>query len=296
MRKGKENILFAIVLLTAVCVGSLQAAPVQTEIADLQKRLAVTGISDADQYLVSMQLGQLLQLSGDHEEAARTYLAAASTGAGVSGALKEHARCRAAGCFIALGEMDRAYSAVQPITGANIQAAYLKAQIEAFSTGSTGGLVALLSDASSEPYRPTIYYLIAEVSGTASYRNRLINEYPYSPEASLLKTAAIHRAQTAFWFLHPGWNGITVKQSTAQEPVPTRLLQTGLYATEENARAMLRRLADAGFEFTTIVKRETNGKTYWAVCVLPSTNINTTIARLKEKGFESFPVLQAITD
>jgi hypothetical protein len=72
---------------------------------------------------------------------------------------------------------------------------------------------------------------------------------------------------------------------------PGGVLQTGLFSREENTQAMAERLRRGGF--TPVVTRRTvNGTEYWAVGVSPGENMNDMILRLKNAGFESFPVYE----
>jgi hypothetical protein len=72
-------------------------------------------------------------------------------------------------------------------------------------------------------------------------------------------------------------------------PGGPRALQTGLFSREENARAMVSRLVSRGFT-AEISQKPVNGVTCWAVTVPPGENSNQTVMRLKDAGFESFPV------
>jgi hypothetical protein len=66
-------------------------------------------------------------------------------------------------------------------------------------------------------------------------------------------------------------------------------LQTGLFGNEANARKQAERLRAAGFTPAT-TKRQVNGADYWAVNVPPGQNMSQTILKLKDAGFEAFPV------
>jgi cell division septation protein DedD len=70
-----------------------------------------------------------------------------------------------------------------------------------------------------------------------------------------------------------------------------RTLQTGLFSREENARSAAARLAAKGFA-AEIGRKTVNGVAYWAVSVAPGEDSNRTIMRLKDAGFESFPVFE----
>jgi cell division protein FtsN len=76
--------------------------------------------------------------------------------------------------------------------------------------------------------------------------------------------------------------------SPASEAGP-KGLQTGLFGKEENAQAMVSRLGAKGFS-ASVSQRPVNGATYWAVTVPPGANSSQTILRLKDAGFEAFPI------
>jgi cell division septation protein DedD len=67
------------------------------------------------------------------------------------------------------------------------------------------------------------------------------------------------------------------------------VLQTGLFSREENAQALVRRLNGAGFS-AALGRRQVNGVEYWVVTVPAGTDTQQTIMRLKDAGFEAFPV------
>jgi cell division protein FtsN len=67
------------------------------------------------------------------------------------------------------------------------------------------------------------------------------------------------------------------------------MLQTGLFGNEANAQKQAEQLKTAGFS-PHIARRSVNAAEYWAVGVSPGQNMSQTISRLKDAGFESFPV------
>ena len=84
----------------------------------------------------------------------------------------------------------------------------------------------------------------------------------------------------------------TVQVPTVQKPTiqaAAGFLQTGLFSSEENAKAFTEQLGKAGFE-SRIFPRQLNGKDSWAVCVPYVNDMNAAIKKLKDAGFESFPV------
>jgi hypothetical protein len=67
------------------------------------------------------------------------------------------------------------------------------------------------------------------------------------------------------------------------------VLQTGLFSTEANARVLAERLKNSGFS-NEIIRRQVNGVNYWAVTVPAGNDMNATIKKLKDAGFDSFPL------
>jgi hypothetical protein len=70
---------------------------------------------------------------------------------------------------------------------------------------------------------------------------------------------------------------------------PAVLLQTGLFSREANAGALAERLRNAGFR-PAVSRRTVSGSDYWAVTVESGQDMGQTILRLRDAGFESFPV------
>jgi hypothetical protein len=109
------------------------------------------------------------------------------------------------------------------------------------------------------------------------------------------------------WFLYPGRGNVVIGPPVQAQPpaapgqyelspAPTaaelpgpRALQTGLFSREENAHASAARLSAKGFA-ATVSRKPVNGVVYWVVSVAPGEDSNRTIMRLKDAGFEAFPV------
>jgi hypothetical protein len=157
--------------------------------------------------------------------------------------------------------------------------------------------------------KPAVYYTLWKISGADTYRNRLLAEYPLSPEARVIEDGQTVTARPlALWVLFPGREGVLQGAPVISAPVPAAnppagapessapsgereaaVLQTGLFSREENARAMAERLKTAGFD-ARVSPRTVSGTAYWAVNVPSGPDINRTILALKNAGFESFPV------
>jgi tetratricopeptide (TPR) repeat protein len=163
--------------------------------------------------------------------------------------------------------------------------------------------------------KSAVLYALWKITGNETYRTRLRAEYPSSLEAKSLDEdprRQIAGASAAMWFLFPGRDAVSLEAPVVREPVRAAgpppavatssqtapkpeaaasavVLQTGLFGREENARVMADRLKKAGF--TPVVSRRTvNGISYFAVSVNASGDVNAVILRLKDSGFEAFPV------
>jgi tetratricopeptide (TPR) repeat protein len=110
--------------------------------------------------------------------------------------------------------------------------------------------------------------------------------------ASAVKAAASPREAASPGEAASPRETVSQKEAVSQREGPasgTALLQTGLFSKEENAKRMADQLKKAGF--TPVVSRRTvNGRAYFMVAVSPGNDINASLLRLKNAGFESFPV------
>ncbi|MDR0402380.1 MAG: SPOR domain-containing protein [Treponema sp.] len=307
-RFQKAGAFFLIWFAAASVYGQLSSVPLSTEVKSIEKKLS-SPLSPAEKNRALRDLARLMELSGNIEAAGRIWGEAAR-------ALPSDldAPVKSAACLAAAGEFDAALNLLAPVFQAaaasgssepGLRARYLAAQIEAFRSGETPALSSLLQDAAFAAYRPGIYYSIWKISGDGASRNRLISEFPHSPEALSLKDgSAVAAAPTALWLLGLPSAGPVVAASPAEPRLPSRagpaipaetqsggpvMLQAGLFGREENARALAGRLRGAGF--TPVVSTKTvNGTEYWAVGVLPGGDHAATILLLKDAGFEAFPV------
>jgi cell division septation protein DedD len=298
------------------------------EVKRLEK-LASEANSAPDKRKSLTQLARLYQLSGDMALAAQAWQDAAFAD---KANRDDESLVQAALYFAAVGSFDRASANLRLVLlsgGQNgdlvLRARFLAAQIEAFRYGDIGPLAGLLGDSAYESRKPAICYTIFRISGENVYKNRLLSEWPSSPEALALRDGnAITPFPSALWSLLPKpaaslQQGAFDIPSTAQQPQahpgqaaskPTQqataptlsvqqpitqsgqtMLQAGLFSGEVNAQNLAQSLQTAGFDAKTS-KRAVNGKTYWAVLVSAGANTNATLSRLKAKGFEAFPVKQ----
>ena len=305
--------------------GTSESVPLNTvtlasEISRLEKIASGSGqASSPDRYSAAMALVRLYRLSGDSEAALKAGEGALKALPGDGRALLEQARL-----LLSLGEYDKANAALTTLLssgqeqGLLIQGRYLGALLTAFRSGNTQPLAALASDPDYAEYLGGIYYTLWKLSSLSSWKTRLTTELPRSPEAKIAAASqVVDSAPTPLWLLFPGRDSITLSgtgisspiQVAVSPPAPSRpppqtesrtalsngnaaqpaVLQTGLFSREENARAMAERLNKAGFT-PQVSARKVNGKDYWAVTVNGGKDTNTTIKKLKDSGFEAFPV------
>ncbi|GHU69402.1 hypothetical protein FACS189450_02240 [Spirochaetia bacterium] len=312
---------------------------VGTEVQNIEKILGTPGLSGSRRYETLVNLARLYELSGNIEGAAAAWTSAASADPMNRDDL---ALIKGAACYAAMGEWEKAEEAIKAVlfTGWDrqslLRARLLAAQIGAFRSvgqvmdradGLNGiaALSALLDEGDYGEFKASMYYTLWKTSGVDTWKDRLIAEFPRSPEGRIAAAAdsgavgAISAAPTAMWLLLPGREGIAVAPvpsapiaspvtvpaaplvpsgSAAASAAPAAagtgeangtVLQTGLFGRETNAQAMADRLRAAGF--TPIISpRSVNGADYWAVSVPAGPDMDATILQLKNAGVESFPV------
>ncbi|QQO07545.1 SPOR domain-containing protein [Breznakiella homolactica] len=323
------KIRFAAVLILGIIPFSVlsgqEAKLFASEIQELEKILEGSASSGADRRDAYKRIARLLQAAGNIEGAAEAWSGAAYA---EQGKRDDGALLSAVRCLMALGEWGKAEAGVKAVllTGRDrgnlLTARYLGAQVEAFQTksGDHSALASFLDDPDYEDQKSMTYYLLWVVSGNESYKTKLLREYPRSPEAIAAADSQNDRvsaAPGALLILFPGRDSITLgtpvpsapsaekppettasagpaaAQPPAPEPSPAaagpQALQVGLYSREENAKAMAARLTEAGFT-ASVSERLVNNNRYWAVTTPPGRDYNETLLRLKDAGFESFPV------
>ncbi|GHU55442.1 hypothetical protein FACS189442_3030 [Spirochaetia bacterium] len=295
-----------------------------TEIQNIEKTLNTSALSGSGRHEALVNLARLYELSGSIEGAAQAWAVASVADPANRDDL---ALIRSAACYAAMGEWEKAEDAVKMVllTGWDkqtlLRARLLGAQIGAFRSGAANGaiggingagavLAALLDDPDYGEFKAVICYTLWKTTGDDTWKNRLAAEFPRSPEARIADGTdggAISAAPTAMWLLIPGRQDIAIAPSAPIAPsipvapvapltsdaetnaVDGAVLQTGLFGREANAQAMAERLRAAGF--TPVIScRSVNGAEYWAVSVNAGPDMAATILRLKNAGFESFPL------
>jgi tetratricopeptide (TPR) repeat protein len=297
---GCKALLLGVLLLGLYVQGSAQILLVE-EVRRIEETVNISKLSPGDKQEAFIRLAQILQLSGNFEDAAKAWKNAA-----LADSHNQHdtALVEGAFCLVGLGEMDQAEAQVKPLLqskhpGTRIKARYLNAHIQAFRSGEFAPLRALLDDPDYEHYMPGIYYTLWKVSDIELYQSKLLSAYPQSPEALIIKQEAagnrpVSAQPSALWLLFPGREQVrfeplvsgTADSGTQQE---AQWLQAGLFSKEDNAKAMATELKSAGFE-AAVIPRMVKGTPFWAVTVPSGSDIHKTRVQLQEKGFEAFPV------
>jgi len=307
-RRGWTGALFAAVFLVlGHGLYPQSAAPtgqLGVEIQRLEQRLAQAGISSAERHDASARLARLLQLSGDIAGAAARWLDAAAAAA-VAGPQDDEALVAGAFCLAAVGEWERSLLTIRPLLASSrrdqptLQARYLDTCLRARISGNVSALAGLAQDPEFASLHPLIYYTLWQISTNAeSWRTRLIAEFPNSPEARAADTgmagASISAVQSPLWMLFPGTGELSplspaADTSAAGNGAAGRVLQTGVFSRETNARSQADALRRAGFS-ATVSRKMAGSAENWTVTVPAGQDANRTIQELKRAGFDSFPV------
>jgi len=321
--------IFLALLITS-CVLGQQAVFAQTgisleaEIQSLEKTLNKPEILNEQRHDTLVRLARLRQLSGDIEGAARNWLEAA---AAVPGRVDDNALLSCAVCLAAMGEWDRACTALDPLVNKLKRARFLDTGIKAIKSGDTSALAALAENPQFLQMKSEIYFMLWKVSRgqtAENWREKLIAEYPHSPEGRLAageQSSAISVRPSPFWFFASGLDSLplsaeTYKAAVTQEtpkpantaapqtsaPKPGSVSQAGAPAqTTSLAKGAKLQTGKYGEQvnadkqmdklrsagFTPFTEKRDD---YWFVLVPSGTDQKQTIKALKEAGFDSFPV------
>jgi len=295
----------------------------EVEIKTIEASVSKQGISAVERHDALVRLARLRQLSGDIEGAARNWFEAA---AAIPGKVDDDALLSCAYCLAAMGEWDRAITALEPLLLKSQRARFLDTVIKAIKTGDLSALGSLADNPEYSGLNVEILFVLWKLTqGDSSerWRQRLINEeFKQTPEGILAtgKPSAVIKP-SPFWFFAGGLDslpilasekpsGATTAQSTstvqttkaqatvaqtttAAQPTPSTStiakLQTGLFGREANAQSQVAKLRQAGFS-PSIEQRVVNGNEMWVVTVSAGTDQVRTIKELREAGFESFPI------
>ena len=183
----------------------------EAEIQNIEKTVAKQGISPADRRDAFIRLARLRQLSGDIEGAAKNWLEAA---AAVPGKVDDEALLSCAFCLAAMGEWDRAATALEPIVSKLPRARFLDLSVRAIKSGDTSHLAAIVEHPNYYEIKTEILFVLWKVSRGNSgdrWRQRLVTEFPQTPEGQLasgLPSSSISIRPSPFWLFAGGLDSL----------------------------------------------------------------------------------------
>ena len=332
------TVAFSLVVGNGLYAQSTGSRQLGAEIQALEQRLA-SNISAAERHGTLVRLARLRQLSGNVSIAANLWLEAAALNPADDFSLVAGAYCLAA-----IGEWERAIAIIQPLLASGrrgasvVQARYLYATLRAWTASDISALVALAGDPEAAALRPIIFYTLwwtvsrdpVTFGGNGeAWRQRLISEYPRSPEARIVISEAagaspsISAIHSPLWLLLPGvpsgtplgipedstlaelMRPFTPSQGTGTPPAPQaapQAVQSPLPAaaspTHGQQTGLFRSETNAQNQaeslrragFPTVVSRRmVNGVEHWVV-IVPSHDSTRTALELRGLGYDSFTV------
>ncbi|MDR1058433.1 MAG: SPOR domain-containing protein, partial [Treponema sp.] len=276
--------------------------------------LEKAGASAEEKREAAVRLARLHGLAGNLEKAAGYWDAAGKIAEKAAEGQRGTALLEKARLLIAQGEYEKAGGILGDILTGEVkggfitEARFLSALVTFFRNGEEGPLARLAAEGDLGSLKSGLYYALWKFTGGEVWKTRLLAEYPASPEALILQGGPIQPAAAPLWFLFPGREGLSLSAPAgpgpavpaaggpAREPAApapeageAKALQVGLYGREENARIMAERLEKAGFT-PSITVRKLEDRSYWAVIVPAGTDGSAAMMRLKDRGFESFPL------
>ncbi len=200
-------------------------------------------------------------------------------------------------CFMYMNEGERARALIQktlvsgPDSMALARARFYLACVQLAAGDVERGLEQIrtqLSDRSFAPYFSQMLFILWYVASDSKAGLRLISDYPSSAEASIVR-GEVTVVPRAFWYFMPASKRPMYLEGIDQSTAGI-WLQTGFFNSRINAEAQAEKLTQAGFR--PFIRRETRqgGAVSFAVLV-PENTAGTTAALLKEKGFESYLVI-----
>ena len=299
----KRVIFFAAMLAAAGAVFA-QSVSLEAEIQNIEKVAGRQGVAPEERHNALVRLARLRQLSGDIEGAAKSWLEAA---AAVPGKVDDDALLSCAYCLAAMGEWDRAAAALEPLLFKSPRARFLDAGIKAVKTGNTSALAAMADNFEYSQMKSEIYFMLWKISAAEIWRQRLLAEFPGSPECRMVSGAAsaVVIKPSPFLLFIGGLDSLPIIRTetavvtsppagkpASPAPVPQTesvKLQTGLFGQKANAEAQIDKLKKAGFP-ASLENRTGNSGEMWVVTVPAGPDTNRSIRELKSAGFDSFPL------
>jgi tetratricopeptide (TPR) repeat protein len=297
----RRVVFFAAMTAAVSAVFAQTSVSLEAEILNIERAALRQGVSAVERHDALVRLARLRQLSGDIEGAAINWLEAA---AAVPGTVDDDALLACAYCLAAMGEWERAGTALEPLLSKSQQARFLDTSIKAIASGDVAALTALAANPEYSQMKSQIIFMLWKTSRgdeAETWRRRLVTDFPQSPEGRLAageSSSAVTIRPSPFWFLMNRQDSISIAaverpastapapQSPAPQPsAPQTRLQTGVFSRQANAQVQMDNLKRAGFSPSLEQRDE-----MWAVTVPAGADANRTISELKDAGFDSFPL------
>ncbi len=162
----------------------------------------------------------------------------------------------------------------------------------------------------------TLLWAASEGRSREEAGSRIRKEFPGTPEAAMAGNGPVPPA--AHWLLTPAAGGAkppdapqsgTVVAAAPSPPGPrsppaeavqrpaggppessrVKVFQAGAFSDESNAALLVQELSGKGFE-VVVERRERGGKPLWVVLVPPGPDSQATLLRLKDSGYEAYPI------
>jgi len=220
--------VFLVLLIILACAFGQQAVFAQTgvslevELKNIEASAHKQGISAQEKHDALVRLARLRQLSGDIEGAARNWLEAA---AAIPGKVDDDALLSCAYCLAAMGEWDRAITALEPLQSKSPRARFLDTAVKAVKTGDTSALSAIADNPEYSQLKAEILFILwktAKGDAPEKWRQRLIAEFPQTPEGRLAasQSSSVVVRPSPFWLFAGGYDSLTVLASEKPSEMP----------------------------------------------------------------------------
>jgi tetratricopeptide (TPR) repeat protein len=233
-----KKTIFLALLIILFCAFGQRAVFAQTgvslevEIKNIEAAVRKQGASAEEKHDALVRLARLRQLSGDIEGAARNWLEAA---AAIPGKVDDDALLSCAYCLAAMGEWDRAITALEPLLAKSPRARFLDTAVKAIKTGDFATLAAIADNPEYSEMKSQIIFVLWKLSNAQAaekWRQRLVAEFPQTPEGRLAanqSSSSVVVRPSAFWLFAGGYDSLAVLAS--EKPIEASAVQAAAAQT-----------------------------------------------------------------
>jgi len=225
MLHKRITFLVCVVLINTGLVFAQTGLSLEAEIQSIERVASRQGIPPAERHEALLRLARLRQLSGDIEGAAKNYLEAATA---IPGRVDDDALLSCAYCLAAMGEWDRAITALEPLLTKMPRARFLDLSIKAIRSSDTTFLAAIVDHPNYHEIKPEILFVLWKVTrgsnsggsnsgGITSdrWRQRLVAEFPHTLEGQLAAgvSSSVVVRPSPFWLFASGLDSLPLTGS-----------------------------------------------------------------------------------